>query len=308
LVRTEIGPWDAARGLFLYLKMVGRQGFEPWTRGLKVASEAENGHKLLTLFLADRHSRNLSPRTIQFYQGYLDKYMNAVMRPVLEATKADVVLFLDSLTCSPGGKHAFFRAIRAFYMWAVDDELIARSPIDRMKAPKVPKPLRYAVPLDAIAKLLDACETVRDKLVVSLLADTGIRRAELAGIAIGSVDLPARTIRIWGKGAKERKVAYGPRTASLLTQYLESVEGEGTLLGLTIEGTKEILRRLQAKTGIKCNPHAFRRTFATESIRNGMNVFYVQSLLGHSSLTMTRIYAEQVNSEDAIKAYCPIVK
>ena len=49
------------------------------------------------------------------------------------------------------------------------------------------------------------------------------------------------------------------------------------------------------------------RTFATESVRNGLNVFYVQSLLGHSSLTMTRIYAEQVSSEDAIKAYKPIV-
>ena len=286
---------------------MGRQGFEPWTRGLKGAFEAEDDRKLLTLFLADRRSRSLSPRTIQFYQGYLDRYINAITPPVLEATKADVVLFLDSLTCSPGGKHAYFRACRAFYIWAVDEELIARSPTDRMKAPKVPKPLRYAVPLDAVAMLLDACETVRDKLVVSLFADTGIRRAELAGIAISSIDLTAKTIKIWGKGTKERKVAYGPRTAGLLAQYLQGANGEGALLGLTVEGTKEILRRLQARTGIKCNPHAFRRTFATESIRNGMNVFYVQSLLGHSSLTMTRIYAEQVNSEDAIKAYKPIV-
>jgi integrase len=54
-------------------------------------------------------------------------------------------------------------------------------------------------------------------------------------------------------------------------------------------------------------PHAFRRTYACESVRNGMNLFYVQSLLGHSTLTMTRIYAEQVNSEDAIKAYKPVV-
>ena len=68
-----------------------------------------------------------------------------------------------------------------------------------------------------------------------------------------------------------------------------------------------MLYRLQIQTGIKCNAHAFRRTFATESVRNGLNVFYVQSLLGHSSLTMTRIYAEQVSSEDAIKAYIPIV-
>jgi site-specific recombinase XerD len=69
-----------------------------------------------------------------------------------------------------------------------------------------------------------------------------------------------------------------------------------------------LLKELGEKTGIKCNAHSFRRTFTTESVRNGMNLFHVQSLLGHSSLTMTRIYAEQVNSEDAIKAVVRIVK
>ena len=68
-----------------------------------------------------------------------------------------------------------------------------------------------------------------------------------------------------------------------------------------------MLQRLGVRTGIKCNAHAFRRTFATECVRNGMNLFYVQALLGHSTLTMTRLYADQVNSEDAIKAYKPIV-
>ena len=63
----------------------------------------------------------------------------------------------------------------------------------------------------------------------------------------------------------------------------------------------------EVQTGIKCNAHAFRRTFACEYVRNGLNVFYLQSVLGHS-LTMTRIYAEQVSSEDAIKAYKPIVQ
>jgi site-specific recombinase XerD len=79
------------------------------------------------------------------------------------------------------------------------------------------------------------------------------------------------------------------------------------LLNLTPYGIQFMLKRLGLETGITCNPHAFRRTFACESVRNGMNLFYVQSLLGHSSLTMTRIYAEQVNSEDAIKASKPIV-
>ena len=176
-----------------------------------------------------------------------------------------------------------------------------------MKAPKVPKPIRHTVPLDAFPTLLAACDEVRDKLILALLADTGVRRSELAAILVRDIDTNRRTIKIWGKGARQRLVVFGPSTASLLTDYLHRVMGE-RLFEFGVYGIEQMLKRLEITTGIKCNAHSFRRTFATESVRNGMNLFYVQSLLGHSSLTMTRIYAEQVNNEDAIKAYKPIVR
>ena len=81
-----------------------------------------------------------------------------------------------------------------------------------------------------------------------------------------------------------------------------------SLIGLTMWGIRHVLLNLEKVTGIKCNAHAFRRTFACESVRNGMNLFYIQSLLGHSTLSMTRIYAEQVNCVDAVKAYKDIVR
>ena len=92
-----------------------------------------------------------------------------------------------------------------------------------------------------------------------------------------------------------------------MLQWLKERRQGDKLFDLNEWGISEMLERLERRTGIKCNAHAFRRTFATESVRNGVNLFYIQSLLGHSTLTMTRIYAEQVNSEDAIKAYKPIV-
>jgi len=178
-----------------------------------------------------------------------------------------------------------------------------------MVAPKVPKPLRYAVSVDDIAKLLAASEGVRHKLIVSLLADTGLRRAELCSVRWVDVDRERDTIRVWGKGAKQRFVRYGPQTKRLVQMWHREYgdSSDGSLLGIKPTGLQDVLKRLELRTGIKCNAHAFRRTFATESVRNGLNVFYVQSLLGHSSLTMTRIYAEQVSSEDAIKAYKPIL-
>jgi len=93
-----------------------------------------------------------------------------------------------------------------------------------------------------------------------------------------------------------------------MVAFVEEVKPEGALLGLSPNGIALVLKRLEHRTGIKCNAHSFRRTFACESVRNGLNLFYIQSLLGHSTLTMTRIYAEQVGSEDAIKAYKAVVR
>ena len=96
---------------------------------------------------------------------------------------------------------------------------------------------------------------------------------------------------MWGKGARQRRVAYGEISGRILRDYLTGESRGEKLFDLLPRGVSEILRRLGNETGIKCNAHMFRRTFATHAIRNEMNVFHVQSLLGHSSLTMTRIYA-----------------
>ena len=264
-------------------------------------------HALLIDFLNDKQAQGLSPNTIRFYKVYLTRFLSSLYKPVLELTKSDISTFMNSLACSPGGKHAYFRSIRVFYKWAQSESLIVDIP--RMESPKVPKPLRVAVKLEDVKTLLDAAQNCRDKLIVSLLADTGLRRSEACSVKWKDIDQENDTIRVWGKGAKQRVVRYGPITRSILDQWRNESKPEvdGPLFGLKSTGLQHVLRSLEKRTGIRCNAHAFRRTFASESIRNGLNIFYVQSLLGHSSLAMTRIYAEQVGSEDAIKAYTPIV-
>ena len=293
---------------------MGRVGIEPTTPGLKVAQDVpasaynvNNGDDIGS-FIQDRQARGLSPNTIRFYREKLAYVADNLVhgRRILSLTKQDIQLILMSLPCNPGGRHAYLRALRAFYSWAEDNDLIAANPCAKIRI-KVPKPLRYAVQIDDIPGLLAACETLRDSLIVSMLADTGLRLSELASIRIEEVDFGNQTVRVWGKGAKQRVVRYGPHTEMMLRQYLAEPTTDETLLGLEPRGISIMLYRLGKETGIKCNAHAFRRTFATESVRNGLNLFHVQSLLGHANLTMTRIYAEQVNSEDAIKAYKPIV-
>jgi len=275
---------------------VSRGGFEPPTPGLKVRCKEP-----VKTFIQDRIMSGLSSRTIDFYEQKLAKLPQDIS--VLELTKEDIQKLLFALSCQQGGKQAHLRAFKAFFSWAEENKFINTNPCRKLTL-KAPKPLRYAVPIEDIKTLLEACTSVRDKLVVVLLADTGLRLSELASIQTEDIGFGKRVIKIWGKGSKQRVVRYGDLSAQLMGEY----ESSGNLLGMTPNAIRLMLDRLGKITGIKCNAHSFRRTFATESVRNGMNLFHVQSLLGHSSLTMTRIYAEQVNSEDAIKAYKAVVR
>ena len=99
-------------------RRAGAIGFEvPTNAG--VANE-----KLVNSFLDDRRSRGLSASTIDFYEWNLYKFLAGVDRHVFDLAKQDISAFLDGLTCNPGGKHTYFRAIRAFYRWALDEEII----------------------------------------------------------------------------------------------------------------------------------------------------------------------------------------
>ena len=194
-----------------------------------------------------------------------------------------------------------------FYNWVEDSDFVNTvntNPCRRLKI-KSPKPLRHAVKLNEVPTLLEGCTTLRNKLIVSLLCETGLRLSELESIKTQDIDFEARTIKVWGKGSKQRVVSYGEVTGALMREYEHESEH---YLGMTYNAIKLMLHKLGKATGIKCNHHAFRRMFATESVRNGMNLFHVQSLLGHSNLAMTRLYAEQVNSEDAVIAYKPILR
>ena len=207
--------------------VVPRKGLEPSLsyreadfKSLKAHSPSGNV-RLVNSFVSDRRLRGLSPRTCQFYEGYLTIFVNTVDKPLLDISKSEIATVLASLYCNAGGKHAYFRVLRAFYRWACQEGLLVNSPMVNMKAPKVPAPLRYSVDLDAIPVLLAACDNLRVKLMVSVLADTGLRLSELASLKVGDVDLEESSIVVWGKGAKQRKVCFGPFTQEMLEKYLD---------------------------------------------------------------------------------------
>ena len=153
--------------------------------------------------------------------------------------------------------------------------------------------------------MLATCDTefvgVRDKAILLLLLDTGVRAAELLAITVDQVNPPTGVVTVMGKGRKERDVCYSDLAAAAVKDYLRrrvGIETPALFVNqygepLTYSGLAQLLRRRGQSAKLPphiTHPHAFRHTFATQFLRNGGDVFTLQRLLGHTTLTMTEQY------------------
>ncbi len=137
----------------------------------------------------------------------------------------DITSFLDSLQCSYGGKHTYFRTLRAFYNWLYSAKSSfslnpQNNPILTVEPPKVEKKILPSLTADQVDTLINVADNLRDKCIISLLADSGIRLNELANIKAQDIDWESYTVTILGKGNKQRKAPFTKRTATLLSNWL----------------------------------------------------------------------------------------
>jgi site-specific recombinase XerD len=198
--------------------------------------------------------------------------------------------------------HAIARALRAFFNFCVADELLTQSPMVGVKMPRKPKKILAAFDTADVTRLLRAADNDRDKALLYFLLDTGLRASECISLKIADVDQDARSVRIrQGKGNKERIVYFGGKTARYLARYLlrrEKARPTHPLWSslktgkpLTRTGLAQLLRRIGRAAGIEpCSPHTFRRTFALNCLRNGMNIYLLARLMGHTDIVVLRQY------------------
>ena len=174
-------------------------------------------------------------------------------------------------------------------------------------APKTPNKVLYTLTPENTHRLVEAASRTRDKAIIALLADSGARLSEIASITIANVNMQNSRIKVMGKGEKEGYLVFGVKTRELLQEYTKEAHPTGLLFGLDSEGIKTMLRRLEGKTGIKCNAHSFRRGFATELRRQGVGVLDIKELGRWSSVAMVERYTRSYTFDDAAEQYKPIV-
>lgn len=206
---------------------------------------------------------------------------------------------------SPRTIHRKVSAFRTFNRFARRMSFTDRDPSNGVSLPKLEKRVREVVPERNIAALLDSSifpdswSGLRDRLMMTLLYETGIRQDELIKLRHADVQVSRRTIKVSGKGGRERLIPVSEDLLDMAEQYMRGRPGVSDVLIVT-DGGRElypafVYRRVnhyitETSSLNKCSPHVIRHSFATHLLNRGADINAVKELLGHSSLNATQHY------------------
>jgi integrase/recombinase XerC len=296
---------------------------------------SENFEKLIAAFT--RHlevERSLSVHTIRAYLGDLESllaHLEAIgVTDISQLELVHVRSWLANQQIKGGARTTLSRravSVRLFTKWAVKNKYVAKDVAATLATPKghrtLPDVLDIAdakVAMDSLATRAAEEETpmsLRDVAMVELLYATGARVAELCGLDLSNIDYDRQTIRVLGKGNKERTIPLGNPAMRALNIWIEdgrksllnSLSGNAVFLGARGKRIDQrtvrtvVYNALQAIEGIeRMGPHALRHSAATHLLEGGADLRTVQEILGHASLATTQIYTH-VSTERLQKAF-----
>ena len=260
-----------------------------------------------------KYNKNYSDKTIKNYELDLIDYFLFLKKELLDYKKVEYedlrYLFehFEKLNLSNKSVRRHISSIKGFYKYLVMEEIIKNNPFNYVSLPKkeikLPRYLTYEELLEIFHSLeIKTNFDLRDRLILELLYATGIRVSELINIKIDDIDIFNQSIKVLGKGDKERMVYYNDVVKNLLYRYLKiykEFKSSSRYLILNQKGEKittagisyvinKVIKKISFDKHI--TPHMLRHSFATHLLNNGCDLLTVQELLGHSSISTTGIY------------------
>jgi site-specific recombinase XerD len=271
--------------------------------------------------------RNASPRTLCNYRHALAEFRQAMPEPPWKELNADHFRrYLFEFTKRGRARATIrlhFAALRTFFKFLAERHGWKDNPLKQVQLPKLEKKLPFVLTMQQIDELLAAPLRVeksgrapvwmpaRDAAILEFFYSSGLRLAELVSLDVASVDVFSETVRVLGKGRKERVVPVGAPALAALQKYRQEANVHAGPLfisklrrRLTRENVWLVLKRYLPHTSIPRNvsPHKLRHSFATHLLDAGADLRSVQALLGHASLSTTQIYTH-VTTERLKAAY-----
>jgi integrase/recombinase XerC len=269
------------------------------------------------------HQRRLSAHTISGYARDIEALLELAGKiPLAELEVPQVRRFVAQLHGRGLDGRSLARMLsawRGFFKFLARDHGHTRNPALGIRAPKSAKKLPHALSPDEASRLMELGDTsalaLRDKAILELFYSSGLRLAELTGLAMDGVSLTEATVRVTGKGSKTRIVPVGSHALGAIRAWLKArgalaKEGENALF-VGQYGRRLTPRAVQARLGhwarrlglaSRVHPHALRHSFASHVLQSSGDLRAVQEMLGHSSISTTQVYTH-LDFQHLAKAY-----
>lgn len=266
--------------------------------------------------------RKYSDKTILSYYDDLVEYQEFLQNNFInildinDKVVKDYLKYLYSRNITKTSISRKLSSIRGLYNYLTNEDIITNNYFSKISNPKREKHLPKFLKNEEIDKILSVCENntpleERDTLVLELLYATGLRVSELVNIKISDINKSDKSIKVLGKGSKERIVLYNNHTKVALDKYLSdgyhslNKKNNGYLIlnnrgdRISDRYIRDIINKYVKKAGldIKISPHTLRHTFATDMLEEGSDLMTVKELLGHESLNTTSIYTHITNEQ-----------
>jgi site-specific recombinase XerD len=270
--------------------------------------------------------RNASPRTVKAYREALATFRAENNTPWKKCTANDFRDYLFALM-KRGQARSYvrlqFSAFRTFYRFLAERKKLPRDPVRELQLPKIEKKLPLVLTRQQVEELLAAPARLtknraapvwmplRDIAIMELFYSSGLRLSELAALDVADVDLYTESVRVFGKGRKERICPVGFPALEAISRYRAAANVHSGALfinklrrRMSTRSIWLVLKRYLRHTSIpiSISPHKLRHSFATHMLDRGADLRSVQALLGHASLSTTQIYTH-VTVERLKKAY-----
>ena len=298
------------RGLFaIQVRSELRECLQLWLDTVALRTESQHTTRVYEQ-IASRFVQHLESQGISTLDAVQPHHVRAYLLQRKQAGISPYTLAKD------------YRHLRAFWNWCIKEELTTNNPFAKVEKPKPPAKVKPALTPEEVDAILNACAgkewtRLRDRALILLLLDTGLRIHEAHALTVE--DATRDTLLIKGKGGKQRVVFLSHEVRLALRRYLNACPfaptGDAPLWwgrngALTLQGLKSVVRDIGERAGLKkrLGPHAFRRTFATWSLRNGIDLEQLRQLMGHSDYTVLRQYLALVEADlkQAHKQHSPL--
>lgn len=272
----------------------------------------DSNERIINTYIASMRLEGRSEKTLKQYYDALTKLLDEIPKSIKDIRTNDIRYHLAHYQTTHNVSNATVnnkrKFLSAFFVWATREEIVDKNPMLKINSIKEKYVSKKPFSDIELAKIRDALEDNREKALVEFLLSTGCRVSEVAGLKVGNIDFRTGECVVLGKGNKERTVYLNNKSMYYMERYIGGfVDADRPLFmnalgrGMTKQNIEELMRIIGKRAGVsKVHPHRFRRTMATNAMKRGMPVQYIQVILGHSKLDTTMIYC--IYDKEVVKA------